>query len=76
MQDLNIVLKVQSRHIKRTKYNVCFQYSERIEWMRGACSCMSGLRTVGCCTHVAIIIYLGLGRYLGLIDFKSNSDYF
>ncbi len=52
----------------QTKYNTCVTYRNNVknidgiqEWM---CTCKSGKRTVGCCSHVAsVIYYLSNGRY-------------
>lgn len=33
--------------------------------LRHSCECANGLRTIGCCSHVAAIVYyLSYGRYL------------
>ena len=49
-----------TRHASNTEYTVLIKYTPNIErptsikaW---GCTCHSGLRTVGCCSHVASII--------------------
>lgn len=58
----NTILKceVRSRHINHKEYKCYVQYeSNAIGYMgikRYVCDCANGLRTVGCCSHVAAII--------------------
>jgi hypothetical protein len=60
--------KLQSRHSKSTKYNIYIQYDPTrdatdaiIMWL---CRCKNGQRTLGCCAHVAsVIYYFAFGRY-------------
>jgi hypothetical protein len=60
--------KLQSRHSKSTKYNIYIQYDPTrsatdaiIMWL---CRCKNGERTLGCCAHVAsVIYYFAYGRY-------------
>jgi hypothetical protein len=81
--------EVQSRHSQSfviRKYQVFVKYlpnnedSSSLSW---CCSCMTGSRTVGCCTHVAMIIYyLAYGKYISdlptpgytLNEFLINRD--
>jgi hypothetical protein len=38
------------------------------------CQCKTGLRTIGCCAHVMVVLwYLGLGRYESEIARPANS---
>ena len=61
--------KVHSRHINRKTYDVFIGYfpnqagPESIDsWF---CTCRNGKRTVGCCSHIAsIIYYLSCAKYL------------
>ena len=48
--------KLQSRHRNSKDYFIYITYTEEevSEWY---CSCFSGARTVGCCSHVAAIIF-------------------
>jgi hypothetical protein len=53
--------KIQSRHSKAKQYNTFITYNVKTNnansisnWI---CSCKSGKRTVGCCSHVASLIY-------------------
>lgn len=63
---------VQSRHRNSTKYQVLIQYKPTDQKCPGNyenvlawyCTCFVGARTVGCCSHVAsIIFYLAYGQY-------------
>ncbi|CAF0970388.1 unnamed protein product [Brachionus calyciflorus] len=52
--------KIHSRHSNRVKYKVFVKLlpnSNDIKSLEWVCSCKSGKRTVGCCTHVASVIY-------------------
>jgi hypothetical protein len=60
--------RIQSRHSNNTKYNSYITYSTNSndanpinDWY---CTCKSGKRTVGCCSHIAsVIYYLSNARY-------------
>jgi hypothetical protein len=74
VRDKTNILKaqVQSRHIGRKVYRCFIEYKPNtIGWSgisRYCCECANGLRTIGCCSHVAaIIFYLAHGRYLSKI---------
>lgn len=74
VRDKTNILKaqVQSRHINRKVYRCFIEYKpDTIGWSgisRYCCECANGLRTIGCCSHVAaIIFYLAYGRYLAKI---------
>ncbi|CAH2100483.1 unnamed protein product [Euphydryas editha] len=74
VKDQTNVLKaqVQSRHIGRKVYRCFIEYKpDTIGWsgiLRYCCECANGLRTIGCCSHVAaIIFYLAHARYLAKI---------
>ena len=58
-----IKAKIQSRHKNSTSYDVWIRYlaQEILGWY---CTCPAGARTVGCCAHVASIIwYLSFARF-------------
>lgn len=64
--------EVRSRHINRKEYKCFVQYEPNSIGYRGVkryvCDCANGLRTVGCCSHTAAIIYfLSNARYLSKI---------
>ncbi|KAI4482004.1 hypothetical protein M0804_009023 [Polistes exclamans] len=74
VKDQTNVLKaqVQSRHIGRKAYRCFIEYKpDTIGWSgisRYCFECANGLRTIGCCSHVAaIIFYLARARYLARI---------
>ena len=72
-QDTKILFAlIRSRHSKSTLYKVYIRYipntrddSSIQSWF---CTCKSGSRTVGCCSHIsAIIWYFACGKYLSNI---------
>ena len=72
-----ICCKIQSRHKSRTEYKCCVKYlpfGTTIEAIKGwCCTCKSGLRTLGCCVHVAsTILYLSNLRYASKIPNPAN----
>jgi hypothetical protein len=58
--------RIQSRHSNSTKYNsyVTFTTNQIRDWY---CTCKSGKRTVGCCSHIASVVY-----YLSNYRYSSN----
>lgn len=65
-------VEVQSRHVSRTKYRCFLRYTPNSTGISGvthyACECANGLQTIGCCCHIAAIIYyLSHARYLAKI---------
>ncbi|CAF4644902.1 unnamed protein product, partial [Didymodactylos carnosus] len=54
---------IQSKQSNRKNYNVIVEYNRKT--VTGyCCECPNGNRTVGCCSHVASIMwYLGIARY-------------
>lgn len=70
-QDI-IKFEIRSRHITRKSYRCYIQYKPDSVGCSGilryTCECANGLRTIGCCSHVAAIIYyLSHARYLSHI---------
>ena len=66
-----IFVKMQSRHISSKKYNVFIRYEPEgsgvdsiLEW---TCNCQNGLRTLGCCVHIASVV-----AYLSNLRFESR----
>ena len=60
-------IRIQSRHINAKKYFCWIEYNsgnaneQIVAWF---CQCKAGQRTVGCCAHVASVIwYLGHARH-------------
>lgn len=63
-----IRVSVPSRHRNKKNYNCYVEYTPNAigpgAILRYCCDCANGKRTVGCCAHVAAIIYyLSNGRY-------------
>ena len=74
-QDI-ILGRIQSKHSNRKKYDVWLQYtSAGVEsWY---CRCKSGSRDLGCCSHVACLIYyLGFARHQPEVLRERASSYF
>jgi hypothetical protein len=68
---------IKSRHSSSTKYRVFCKYSPYSDTVDGIeswyCTCKAGMRTVGCCSHIATIIYyLSYGKYLDHIPNPSS----
>jgi hypothetical protein len=68
---------IQSRHIGLKKYIVYVKYEPQTHTLAGIeswyCTCKAGMRTVGCCSHVASIIYfLSHGKYLEHIPNRNS----
>ena len=71
-------MKVRSRHINRKSYQCYIDYvpisTSYTSIKRYTCDCANGNRTVGCCSHVAAIIYyLSHGRYKSKIVNPSET---
>jgi hypothetical protein len=61
--------RIQSRHRGSFRYFIYILIDRKrggVEAVWGyCCSCPNGLRTVGCCSHIATVLwFLGLGQYL------------
>ena len=67
VKDKSTVLKlrVPSRHISRTAYRCFLRCKPNTHY---TCECANGQRTVGCCSHIAaVVFYLSFARYLSKI---------
>ncbi|CAH2104791.1 unnamed protein product [Euphydryas editha] len=71
LKDQSHILKfqVRSRHVARKSYRCFIEYVPNTSGCEGIsryfCECPNGRRTVGCCSHLAAVIYyLSYGRYL------------
>lgn len=67
-----IQILVPSRHVNRKTYKCYIDYEPKGKGVRSikryCCDCPNGCRTVGCCSHVASIIYfLSRARYMSKI---------
>ncbi len=69
---------LKSRHIGAKKYTIWVQFKEDgatpQEKIPGwVCSCKCGLRTLGCCAHIASVIwYLAYARHNGWVPNKPS----
>jgi hypothetical protein len=77
-QERNILrLQIQSRHTSSKVYNLWIEYSQGINpiisWY---CQCKVGARTVGCCAHVASVLwYLGYSRHSERLQERPSQSY-
>ncbi|XP_076081629.1 uncharacterized protein LOC143052466 [Mytilus galloprovincialis] len=56
-------IKIQSRHSNKLSHTVFTSYSDEGDIEGWYCTCKSGARVVGCCAHVASVLwYLGYQR--------------
>ncbi|XP_063426803.1 uncharacterized protein LOC134710378 [Mytilus trossulus] len=56
-------IKIQSRHSNKLSHTVFISYSDEGDIEGWYCTCKSGARVVGCCAHVASVLwYLGYQR--------------
>lgn len=56
--------RIQSRHARARQYYTYVMIHNRETISNYYCSCLSGMRTVGCCAHVMVIIwYFGWARH-------------
>ena len=59
--------KMQSRHSNQLRYKIFVRYkqnSTNVDEITWVCSYKTGKRTLGCCSHVAFVIYFMIyGRY-------------
>lgn len=69
-----ILARIQSRHVNIIKYKVYIKYKPNVRSCRSIegwlCSCKIRSRTVGCCSHIAAVVYyISYGRYQ---DYQAN----
>lgn len=70
-----IRLRIYSRHRNATKYQLWIQYSNIGDPITGYyCTCKSGARTVGTCSHVASVLwFLGYSRHEPNVKYPSTT---
>lgn len=68
-------VRIQSRHTSAKQYQLWIQYENGFDPIKGwYCQCKNGARTVGCCAHIASVLwYLGFYRHLDSYP-KYHSD--
>ena len=64
-----IKVEVKSRHVSRKTYKYFIHYKLESVGYTGilhyCCDCANGRRTIGCCSHVAVVMYyMSHARYL------------
>ena len=68
--------RIQSQHSQSLKHNLWIKYSTN-DIKGWYCSCMGGARIVGCCAHIASVIwYLSYARFDPRELCQQSSDYF
>lgn len=72
--------QVRSRHINAKTYRCFIDYRPNINGVSGisrySCDCANGRRTVGCCSHIAAVIYyLAHARYLFSRNCKTSGNF-
>lgn len=69
-----IRLRIYSRHRNATKYQLWIQYSNIGDPITGYyCTCKSGARTIGTCSHVASVLwFLGYSRHEPNVKYPST----
>lgn len=69
-------VRIRSRHKESTRYYTWIQWKPDsvAGWY---CTCPAGMRTVGCCAHVAAVIwYLSIARHRPDVYLKDRRDFF
>ncbi len=69
--------KIQSRHWSSTQYFVYILIDRAEQGVEAVssytCSCVQGLRTVGCCAHISTVLwFLGYARHLPEIPIPAE----
>eukprot|EP00733_Pompholyxophrys_punicea_P000478 Pompholyxophrys_punicea_v1_NODE_135_length_3273_cov_11.162523.p3 type:complete len:160 gc:universal NODE_135_length_3273_cov_11.162523:2494-2973(+) len=65
-----IRVRIQSRHTGSVQYWAWIEYS--LEVTGSYCTCSAGMRTVGCCAHVASVVwFLSYARHCDYVFSKS-----
>jgi len=68
-------VQIQSRHTQSRLYNLWLEYSSTavLQWY---CQCKVGARVVGCCAHVAAVIwYLSYAQYTSYSSPRDIAEY-
>ncbi|XP_046559913.1 uncharacterized protein LOC124268930 [Haliotis rubra] len=69
-----IRVKIQSRHVGSLLHTLWVQFTE-VKVTGWYCTCKVGARVVGCCAHIASVIwYLGYGRHQDKMPVSSNTS--
>ncbi|KAJ8314676.1 hypothetical protein KUTeg_006826, partial [Tegillarca granosa] len=68
-------VKIQSRHSKNTIHTLWIRYDVDEQDVSGwYCTCKVGARIIGCCAHIASVLwYLGYGRHQDQLFTKTSS---
>ena len=70
---------MQSRHTSSKTYNLWIQYEPEEKISGWYCQCKTGARTIGCCAHIAAVIwFLSFERFEEIIrqEKKRNHNQF
>ncbi|XP_051159163.1 uncharacterized protein LOC127280299 [Leptopilina boulardi] len=77
-QERSIIrVQIQSRHTSSKLYNLWIQYNVGINPIAGwYCQCKAGARIVGCCAHVASVLwYLGYARHNTDTNLRRSQEF-
>ena len=78
-QDQVVRCRLHSRYSATTRYYICIEYDNNDEnepIKDHFCQCKVGKRKIGCCAHVATILwYIGYARHIGWTP-KTRTDRF
>lgn len=71
-EDTLIRAKIQSRMVNSAKHDVWVQYTPNLNESGGIagyyCTCKTGNRTAGCCSHIASVCHLFLNIFKILMN--------
>ncbi|CAF3356926.1 unnamed protein product [Rotaria sp. Silwood2] len=77
--DQLIRCRLHSRHSGNTRYFICIEFDNKDEdepIKDHFCQCKGGKRKIGCCAHIATILwYIGYARHIGWTP-KTRTDQF
>ena len=76
-EDNIIKAQIRSRHTSSKTYTLWIEYNQGLNPITGwYCGCRSGARTVGCCAHIASVLwYLGYNRHQTDHNIRSNREH-
>ena len=77
--DRLIRCRLHSRHLNVTHYFICIEFDKHDDdepIKDHSCQCKDGKRMVGCCGHVATVLwYLGYARHIGWVPSTETDKY-
>ena len=75
-QDGILKAQIRSRHTSSKTYNLWIEHNANLNPITGwFCTCKSGARVVGCCAHIASVLwYLGFERHQPASKYSKAND--